>query len=112
MAESFGQTQDDLGPENIPLAAGLGRHDALEFALLFRGDLNRNGRWHIPDDATARPFTQPYLRDITLGVLILAVIGNIMNLKNVPGYHQEVVKGIIILVAVLLQSGILTRRQS
>ena len=47
-----------------------------------------------------------------LGVLILAVIGNIMNLKNVPGYHQEVVKGIIILVAVLLQSGILTRRQA
>ncbi len=46
------------------------------------------------------------------GVLILAVIGNIMNLKNVPGYHQEVVKGIIILVAVLLQSGVLTRRQS
>ena len=66
MAESFGQTQDDLGPENIPLAAGLGRHDAVEFALLFRGDLNRNGRWHIPDNATARPFTQPYLRDITL----------------------------------------------
>ena len=27
-----------------------------------------------------------------LGILILAVIGNIMNLKNVPGYHQEVVK--------------------
>ena len=47
-----------------------------------------------------------------LGVLILAVIGNIMNLKNVPRYHQEVVKGIIILVAVLLQSGILTRRQA
>jgi ribose/xylose/arabinose/galactoside ABC-type transport system permease subunit len=45
-----------------------------------------------------------------LGVLILAVIGNIMNLKNVPGYHQEVVKGVIILVAVLFQSGIWTRR--
>ena len=44
-----------------------------------------------------------------LGVLILAVIGNIMNLKNVPGYHQEVVKGIIILLAVLFQSGIWTR---
>jgi len=54
MAESFGQTQDDLGPENIPLAAGLGRHDALEFALLFRGNLNQNGGWHIPDNATAR----------------------------------------------------------
>ena len=45
-----------------------------------------------------------------LGVLILAVIGNIMNLKNVPGYHQEVVKGVIILIAVLFQSGIWTRR--
>jgi len=35
-----------------------------------------------------------------------------MNLKNVPGYHQEVVKGVITLVAVLLQSGVFTRRQS
>jgi ribose/xylose/arabinose/galactoside ABC-type transport system permease subunit len=43
-----------------------------------------------------------------LGVLILAVIGNIMNLENVPGYHQEVVKGVIILVAVLFQSGLWT----
>jgi len=48
----------------------------------------------------------------SLAFWILAVIGNIMNLKNVPGYHQEVVKGVIPLVAVLLQSGVFTRRQS
>jgi ribose transport system permease protein len=47
-----------------------------------------------------------------LGVLILAVIGNIMNLQNVPGYHQQVVKGVIILVAVLFQSGIWTKRRA
>ena len=45
-----------------------------------------------------------------LGVLTLGVIGNIMNLLNVPGYHQEVVKGVIILVAVLLQSSVWPRR--
>jgi hypothetical protein len=38
MAES-GKTHDDLGPENIPLAAGLGRHDALEFARALRNRL-------------------------------------------------------------------------
>ena len=43
MAESLGQAQDDPGPENISLTTRLSRHDALEFALLFRGDLDRNG---------------------------------------------------------------------
>jgi ribose transport system permease protein len=38
-----------------------------------------------------------------LGAFILEMIGNIMNLMNVPGYPQEVVKGVIIIVAVLLQ---------
>ena len=47
-----------------------------------------------------------------LGVLILGVIGNIMNLMDVPGYNQQVVKGIIILVAVLLQSGLWTRQRA
>ena len=46
-----------------------------------------------------------------LGVLILGVIGNIMNLMNVPGYNQQVVKGVIILVAVLLQSGLWVRQR-
>ncbi len=38
-----------------------------------------------------------------LGVLILGMIGNIMNLMNVPGYPQQVIKGLIIVFAVLLQ---------
>jgi ribose transport system permease protein len=38
-----------------------------------------------------------------VGVLILGLIGNIMNLMNVAGYPQQVIKGIIIIVAVLLQ---------
>ncbi len=38
-----------------------------------------------------------------LGVFTLGVIGNIMNLMNVPGYPQQVIKGLIIIVAVLLQ---------
>ena len=52
VAESFGQAQDDPGPENIPLTARLGCHDALEFALLFRGHLDRNGGRHNPYYAT------------------------------------------------------------
>ena len=38
-----------------------------------------------------------------LGVLILGTIGNIMNLAGVPGYHQQVYLGVIIVVAVVLQ---------
>lgn len=38
-----------------------------------------------------------------LGVLILGMIGNIMNLKDVPAYPQQVIKGVIIVLAVLLQ---------
>ncbi len=38
-----------------------------------------------------------------LGVLILGMIGNIMNLQNVPAYPQQVIKGAIIIMAVLLQ---------
>lgn len=40
-----------------------------------------------------------------VGVLILALIGNIMNLMAVPSYPQDVIKGIIIILAVLLQQG-------
>jgi ribose transport system permease protein len=40
-----------------------------------------------------------------IGVVVLGVINNIMNLAGVPGYHQEVVMGGIIVVAVLLQHG-------
>lgn len=39
-----------------------------------------------------------------LGVLILGMIGNIMNLTGIPSYQQQVYKGFIIVAAVLLQS--------
>ena len=38
-----------------------------------------------------------------LGVLILGMIGNIMNLLIIPAYSQQVIKGLIIILAVLLQ---------
>jgi ribose transport system permease protein len=38
-----------------------------------------------------------------LGILILGMIGNIMNLLDIPAYPQQVVKGLIIIFAVLLQ---------
>lgn len=40
-----------------------------------------------------------------IGVLVLGLIGNIMNLLNVASYPQMVLKGAIIIAAVLLQSG-------
>ncbi|MHC4488215.1 MAG: ABC transporter permease [Planctomycetota bacterium] len=45
-----------------------------------------------------------------LGVFILGMIGNIMNLRNVPAYPQQVIKGLIIIFAVLLQG--IQRRSS
>ena len=45
------------------------------------------------------------LSGIRVGWYILGIISNFMNLQNVPGYHQNVVKGVIILLAVLLQTG-------
>lgn len=38
-----------------------------------------------------------------LGVFILGMIGNIMNLMTIPAYSQQVIKGVIIIMAVLLQ---------
>ena len=40
-----------------------------------------------------------------LGALIMGIIANIMNLAGVPGYHQQVYMGAIIVVAMLLQFG-------
>lgn len=40
-----------------------------------------------------------------IGVVILGVISNLMNLANVPGYHQQVFMGAIIIGAMLLQYG-------
>ena len=38
-----------------------------------------------------------------IGALILALIGNIMNLMSIPAYPQKIIKGLIIIVAVLMQ---------
>lgn len=37
------------------------------------------------------------------GALVLALIGNIMNLMAVPSYPQDIIKGFIIIAAVLMQ---------
>ncbi len=38
-----------------------------------------------------------------LGVFILGMIGNIMNLMNIPNYPQQILQGVIIVIAVLIQ---------
>ena len=38
-----------------------------------------------------------------MGVWALGMIGNIMNLMNVPSYPQQVIQGLIIILAILLQ---------
>lgn len=38
-----------------------------------------------------------------IGALVLALISNIMNLMAVPAYPQDIIKGVIIIAAVLLQ---------
>ncbi len=40
-----------------------------------------------------------------LGALVMGVIGNMMNLADVPGYNQQVFMGAIIVLAMLLQYG-------
>jgi ribose transport system permease protein len=45
-----------------------------------------------------------------LGVFILGMIGNIMNLMNVASYPQQVIKGFIIIAAVLLQEEMRRRK--
>ena len=39
-----------------------------------------------------------------VGVFVLALIGNIMNLLAVPSYPQDIIKGAIIIIAVILQT--------
>ena len=39
-----------------------------------------------------------------MGVWVLGMIGNVMNLLNIPNYPQQVVKGVIIILAILIQS--------
>ena len=38
-----------------------------------------------------------------LGAIIMGIIANIMNLAGVPGYHQQVYMGLIIIIAMLIQ---------
>ncbi len=45
-----------------------------------------------------------------LGVFILGMIGNVMNLMNVASYPQQIIKGLIIIAAVLLQEGMRRRK--
>ena len=40
-----------------------------------------------------------------IGVFVLGVIANIMNLASVPGFYQQVFMGVIIIGAMLLQYG-------
>jgi ribose transport system permease protein len=40
-----------------------------------------------------------------IGVAVLGIINNMMNLAGVPGFYQGVVMGCIIIIAVLLQQG-------
>jgi simple sugar transport system permease protein len=44
-----------------------------------------------------------------VGVLILGYLGNILNLQEVPSEVQDILKGLIILGAVLLQEGVFLR---
>ena len=46
-----------------------------------------------------------------VGVLVLALISNIMNLLAVPSYPQDIIKGIIIIISVLLQ-GLTSKKES
>lgn len=46
-----------------------------------------------------------------IGALILGVISNIMNLMGIPGYIQRIVKGLIIIAAVLVE-GLRTRKKN
>lgn len=39
-----------------------------------------------------------------IGVFILSIISNLMNLMNISGYNQQVVKGMIIIIAVMVES--------
>lgn len=45
-----------------------------------------------------------------VGVVVLGLIGNIMNLLSVPAYPQQIIKGAIIIAAVLIQ-GVTNKRQ-
>lgn len=39
-----------------------------------------------------------------IGALILTIISNLMNLLGIPGYHQQIIKGVLIALAVLSEN--------
>ena len=45
------------------------------------------------------------IRGIAVGALIIGILSNALNLLNIGSYYQGVVKGIVILIAVLLDRG-------
>lgn len=45
------------------------------------------------------------VRGIAIGALIIGILGNALNLLNIGSYYQGVAKGIVILIAVLLDRG-------
>jgi ribose transport system permease protein len=47
-----------------------------------------------------------------LGALILSILDNILGLRNVPSEYQAILKGAIIVLAVVLQRQQLTRGRS
>lgn len=47
-----------------------------------------------------------------IGVLVLGLITNVMNLMSIPAYPQQIIKGIIILFAVLVQSIDILRKRN
>lgn len=44
-----------------------------------------------------------FVMNTVAGALILGLIGNIMNLMAIPSYPQDIIKGLIIIAAVMLQ---------
>jgi ribose/xylose/arabinose/galactoside ABC-type transport system permease subunit len=68
-------------------------------------DFGQNNLWGIPNQVLLALAVF-----LIIGLLVLGIISNFMNLRNVPGYHQNVVKGVIILLAVLLQTGFRRRK--
>lgn len=45
------------------------------------------------------------IRGIAVGALIIGILSNALNLLNIGSYYQGVIKGIVILIAVLLDRG-------
>ena len=84
VGESLSQAQDDASSENIPLAAGLGVHDALEFSLLTGSHFNRYRCWHNRHPTKKPTQIQSYLWDTTLAA---GEIGSEFQLAGTTGSY-------------------------